>query len=87
MDKTSGRFLKDGADILAIPVTRICNLSITLSVFPNNCKLAKHMPLYKKGSKTDLKNHRPISLLSIVSKIIGKIMQDQTMEYLTIEIS
>ena len=87
MDKTSGRFLKDGADILAIPVTQICNLSITLSVFPNNCKLAKHMPLYKKGSKTDLKNHRPISLLSIVSKIIGKIMQDQTMEYLIIEIS
>ena len=83
MDNTSGRFLKDGADILAIPVTQICNLSITLSVFPNNCKLAKHMPLYKKGSKTDLKNHRPISLLSIVSKNIGKIMQDQTMEYLT----
>ena len=51
MDNISGRFLKDGADILAIPVTQICNLS-------NNYKLAKLKPLYKKGSKTDPKNFR-----------------------------
>ena len=83
MDIVPGRFLKDGADILAIPVTQICNLSIKLSHFPNNCKLAKLKPLYKKGSKTDPKNFRPISLLPIVSKIIEKIIHDQTMEYLT----
>ena len=45
MDNISGRFLKDGADILAIPATQICNLSIKLSHFPNNCKLAKLKPL------------------------------------------
>ena len=83
MGNISGRFLKDGADITAIPVTQICNLSIKLSHFPNNCKLAKLKPLYKKGSKTDPKNFRPISLLPIVSKIIEKIIHDQTMEYLT----
>ena len=33
MDNISGRFLKDGADILAIPVTQICNLSIKLFTF------------------------------------------------------
>ena len=52
MDNISARFLKDGADILAIPVTQISNLSIKLSHFLNNCKLAKLKPLYKKGSKT-----------------------------------
>ena len=83
MDNTSGRFLKDGADMLAIPVTQICNLSIKLLHFPNNCRLTKLKPLYKKGSKTDSKNFRPISLLPIVSKIIEKIIHDQTMEYLT----
>ena len=83
IDNISGRFLKDGADILAIPVTQICNLSIKLSHFPHDCKLAKLKPLYKKGSKTDPKNYRPISLLPIVSKIIEKIIHDQTMEYLT----
>ena len=68
---------------MAIPVTQICNLSIKLSHFPHDCKLAKLKPLYKKGSKTDPKNYRPISLLPIVSKIIEKIIHDQTMEYLT----
>ena len=32
-DDLSGRFLKDGADILTIPITQICNLSIKFSHF------------------------------------------------------
>ena len=83
MDNISGRFLKYRADILAISVTQICNLSIKLFHFPNNCKLAKVIPLYQKDSKTDPKKFWPISLLRIVSKILEKIMYDQTMEYLT----
>ena len=31
IDNVSGRFLKDGADVLGIPITQICNLSIRLS--------------------------------------------------------
>ena len=73
MDNISRRFLKDGADILAIPVTQICTLSIKLSHFANNCKLVKLKPLYKKGSKTDPKKIRQISRLPVVSKITEKI--------------
>ena len=83
IDDVYGRFLKDGADVLAISITQICNLSIKLSHFPKDCKLAKLKPLYKKGTKTDTKNFRPISLLPIVSKIFEKVIHDQTMEYLT----
>ena len=39
--------------------------------------------MYKKGTKTDPKNFRPISLLPIVSKIFEKVIHEQTMEYLT----
>ena len=63
IDNISGQFLKDGANILATPVTQICNLSIKLSHLPYDCKLAKLKHLYKKGSKTDHKKYRPISLL------------------------
>ena len=63
-------------------MTQICNLSIKLSHFPNNCKLAKPKPLYKKA-KTDPKIFRPISLLLIISKVMEKMIQDQTMKYLT----
>ena len=51
IDELSGRFLKDGADILTIPITQLCNLSIKFSHFPKDCKLAKLRPLYKKGTK------------------------------------
>ena len=45
IDNVSGRFLKDGADVLGIPITQICNLSIKLSHFLKDCKVAKLKPL------------------------------------------
>ena len=41
-----------GASILASPLTDLCNLSISLSSFPDECKAAKLKPLYKKETKT-----------------------------------
>ena len=83
LDSISGISLKDGAEILSIPVTQLCNLSMSLGLFLNDCKTAKLVPLYKKGSKTDPKNYRPISLLPPLSKIIRKIIHDQTQTFLT----
>ena len=62
IDNISSIFLKDGASILKRPICQICNLSIKLSQFPTQCKIAKVKPLFKKGSKTDPKNYRPVSL-------------------------
>ena len=59
------------------------NLSIKLSTVPDECKIAKLKPLYKKGKKTDPKNYRPISLLPVISKILEKVIHDQTMEFVT----
>ena len=77
------KFLKDGADILARPISQLCNLSIKLGSFPRSCKIAKLKPLFKKGSKSDPQNYCPISLLSILSKIIERIIHDQTQEFLS----
>ncbi|MEO1917133.1 MAG: reverse transcriptase family protein, partial [Candidatus Thioglobus sp.] len=63
-------------------VTEICNLSIRLSTFPDKCKIAKLKPLFKKGSKTEAKNYRPISLLPLISKIVEKVIYDQTQNFL-----
>ena len=41
LDNLSGRFLKDGATVLAKPISQICNLSIKHSIFPSDCKIAK----------------------------------------------
>ena len=66
-----------------MPITQICNLSIRFSHFPKYCKVAKLKPLYKKDTKTDPQNFRPISLLPVVSKTIEKVIHNQTMNYLT----
>ena len=66
----SGRFLKNGANILAKPIAKICNISILSGLFPSDCKIAKLKPLYKKGSKTNPENFRPIL-------VIERIVYDQ----------
>ena len=48
IDNLPGRILKDGAVILAKPVTKICNLSIKSRIFSDPCKLAKLKPIFKK---------------------------------------
>ena len=82
IDRLGGKFLKDGASILAAPIAQLCNLSILLSDFPDQCKIAKLKPLFKKGSPTEPKNYRPISLLPLVSKLIEKVIHDQTQKFL-----
>ena len=72
IDQIPAKFLRDGAEVLALPLRNIINLSIKLSTFPEECKIVKLKPIYKKGAKTDPKNYRAISLLRLVSKIIEK---------------
>ena len=43
-------------------------------LFPDKNKIAKVIPSHKKGSTKDVNNFRPISLLSIFSKIMEKLM-------------
>ena len=82
LDNLSARFLKDGSEVLAKPITQICNLSIKYSIFPTDCQIAKLKPLFKKGSTTLPKNYRPISLLPLISKIFEKVIHDQTQAFL-----
>ena len=78
LDNLSGKFFKDAAVVLALPISKLCNLSIKRSKLPLDCKISKLKPLYKKGSKTDPKNYRPVSLLPLVSKVKQKVIHSQT---------
>ena len=83
IDNLSDKFLKDGTEILARPISELCNLSIKLNFFPTSCKIAKVKLLFKKGSKTDRQNYCQISLLPNLSKTIERIIHDQTQEFLS----
>ena len=85
VDKLSSRFLKDGANILAKPISTFCNLSVSQGVFPDACKVAKLKPIFKKGKKTDPSKYRPISLLPSISKVTERVIHDQTNAFLSDE--
>ena len=72
MDQIPAKFLRNGAEVMALPLRNLINLSIKLSNFPEECKVAKLKPKFKKGARTDPKKYQPISLLPLISKIIEK---------------
>ena len=61
MDNFSRRFLKDGAVVLDLPISKLCSLLMKRSKFPLDCKITKLKQLNKKRSKTDPKNYRSVS--------------------------
>ena len=58
---------------IAKPLVHIFNLSLSCGVFPDHMKIAKIIPIFKNGQKTEFTNYRPISILSQFSKILEKL--------------
>lgn len=81
-DKVPALFLKNCADILCIPLTKIFRLSLKLGYFPSAWKLADIVALHKKGSRSEVSNYRPISLLAIMSKLLETLVSDQLKVFL-----
>ena len=71
-----------GAEVLAIPLTRIINASITEGKFPDIWKSAVVTPVLKKGSSKDKTNYRPVSCLSVLSKVLEKIVCTQITKFM-----
>ena len=66
-----------------VPVlTHIINLSFNTGIFPERLKLSTVIPIYKKGNSLKLDNLRPISLLSVFSKIFEKMMKVRILNFL-----
>jgi len=54
------------------PLVYISNLSFRTGCVPDSLKIAKVIPIFKKGDKSNPSNYRPISLLSIFHKLLEK---------------
>ena len=80
-DKISCIILKEIKDIIAQPLSLVVNQAFNTGVFPSKLKLAKVIPLYKKGDKTSIENYRPISLLPCMSNVLEKIINIQFYDY------
>ena len=74
--------LKIATEVVAPSLTGIFNQSLVTGIFPSDWKMAKVSPIFKNGSKSDLNNYRPISVIPTVAKIFEKIIYDQLYQYL-----
>ena len=71
-DDFSIRLLKENAFLLCEPLRYIYNLSLFSGVVPDRLKIAKVVPIFKKGATTNKCKYRPISLLSVFNKLLEK---------------
>ena len=82
VDDIDTRTIKLIATDILPALTHIVNLSIAQSEFPSMWKLAKVIPLLKKGDSLTPKNYRPVALLPIFSKILERVVFNQLVQYL-----
>ena len=76
------RIFKDFKKQLSIPLFQLINLSFNKGVFPSSLKLAKVIPIHKKGDTQDSNNYRPMSLLSNLCKLIKKLILKRLYSFL-----
>jgi len=63
-------------------ISRLFNLSVIEGEFPSCLKTARVVPVYKSGSASLVSNYRPISILSVLSKVFEKLMYDRLISFL-----
>ena len=76
------RMLKELAEQLSTPMATIFQHSLNESQVPVSWRTANVVPLFKKGSKRDAANCRPISLTSLVGKVMESIIRDHIMTHI-----
>ncbi|XP_030051022.1 uncharacterized protein LOC115464802, partial [Microcaecilia unicolor] len=67
---------------LAELLLEICNLSLKSSVVPEDWRVANVTPIFKKGSRGDPGNYRPVSLTSVPGKMVEAIIKNKIAEHI-----
>ena len=76
-DCLSNKLLKAIKDEISEPLSILVNQSLNTGIFPDELKLAKVIPVHKKGDTHLFNNYRPISILPSVSKVFERVVHDQ----------
>lgn len=83
-DDINVRPVKETADIISIPLTHICNAILSSGIFPEKMKIARVCAVHKGGAWDVLGNYRPISVLTVFSKIIEQIINNRFSSFFTV---
>ena len=75
------KIIKDNKDLFSYFISASFNNAVNKGVFPNELKQADIKPIYKKESRNEKENYRPISILPNLSKIFERCMYDQLKDH------
>ena len=81
VDKVSNAVLNNFVE----PMISIFDKSLRTREVPKEWKEANVTPIFKKGSKLERSNYRPVSLTSIICKILESIIRDKIMKYMQVK--
>ena len=78
----SPRILKPLAEIISKPLTIIFRESVKRHELPLNWKIAWITVIYKQGNRALAGNYRPVSLTSVLCKLLEKIIRDHIVQHM-----
>ena len=85
-DKIPAKLLKNCASSIYLSLCDLFNKSLSLGKLPNEWKLSNIVPILKKGPAQEVSNYRPISLLSLVSKVLERCVYNQLVSHISTQL-
>lgn len=82
IDDMPPKILKAAPSSILSVKTFLINLSFKSGIFPEKIKIAKVLPVFKDGDPTLVKNYRPVSVLTSISKIFERAITSRITNYL-----
>ena len=81
-DGVHPKVLKELSAVLAKPLAIIFNKSFESGCLPDEWKIANVIPIFKKGNRHSPANYRPVSLTSIVCKVMESIIREHMLSHM-----
>ena len=74
-DNIHPKLLYELRGVLAEPIAKLYNYSLSTGMIPTDWKEATVIALFKKGNRSEPGNYRPVCLTSIVCKILSQLLR------------